>query len=348
MPAIAPICAPCEPTRHCVSCTATSATATWSSSCCATKSIDTIVHFAAESHVDRSIVGPDAFIETNVIGTHALLKAARKVWLAGSAVPRAIGFITSRPMRSTARSGPRDPAFTETTPYAPNSPYSASKAASDHLVRAYHHTYGLQVDDQQLLEQLRAVSFPEKLIPLMIVNILRGQAAADLRRRAERARLAPRDDHCRAHRAVLERGRAARSTTSAVVPRPKTSRSSTGSARRRRGISQRIRPRRAASRGSAAAAVWPAVETDLSFVNDRQGHDRRYAIDSSKAERLLGIQGALHADFKGCAKTVARGILRKRRMVVLGAQRRLPEASLENLKSYHRNSCRYHRGPHGP
>ncbi len=106
--------------------------------------IDTLVHFAAESHVDRSILGPDAFIKTNVVGTHSLLAAARKVWLQGEA-RRAHRFHHVSTDEVYGSLGPDDPAFSETTPYAPNSPYSASKAASDHLVRSYHHTYGLDV-----------------------------------------------------------------------------------------------------------------------------------------------------------------------------------------------------------
>ena len=105
--------------------------------------IDTIVHFAAESHVDRSISGPDAFIETNVVGTHALLKAARQMWLdRGTGRPHRFHHVSTDEVYGTL--GPNDPAFTETTPYAPNSPYAASKAASDHLVRAYSRTFGLQ------------------------------------------------------------------------------------------------------------------------------------------------------------------------------------------------------------
>ena len=107
------------------------------------RAIDTLVHFAAESHVDRSIHGPDAFIDTNVLGTHSLLKAARTVWLGGSGTAHRFHHVSTDEVYGSL--GPADPAFSETTPYAPNSPYSASKAASDHLVRAYHHTYGLEV-----------------------------------------------------------------------------------------------------------------------------------------------------------------------------------------------------------
>jgi dTDP-glucose 4,6-dehydratase len=138
--------------------------------------IDTLVHFAAESHVDRSIQGPDAFIETNVLGTHSLLKAARKAWLEeghGRDRPHRFHHVSTDEVYGSL--GPSDPAFHERTPYAPNSPYSASKAASDHLVRAYHHTYGLPVTISNCSNNYGPFQFPEKLIPLMIVNLLQGR-----------------------------------------------------------------------------------------------------------------------------------------------------------------------------
>ena len=137
--------------------------------------IDTIVHFAAESHVDRSIVGPGAFIDTNVVGTHNLLQAARAVWLDSDDAPASHRFHHVSTDEVYGSLGPSDPGFSETTPYAPNSPYSASKAASDHLVRAYHHTYGLQVTTSNCSNNYGPYQFPEKLIPLMIVNALEGK-----------------------------------------------------------------------------------------------------------------------------------------------------------------------------
>jgi len=138
--------------------------------------IDTIVHFAAESHVDRSITGPDEFIETNIIGTYSLLKAAKKIWLdvpkeQGEApLPHRFHHVSTDEVYGTLSEN--DPAFTELTPYAPNSPYSASKAASDHLVRAYYHTYGLDVTTSNCSNNYCPYHFPEKLIPLIITNIL--------------------------------------------------------------------------------------------------------------------------------------------------------------------------------
>ena len=136
--------------------------------------IDTIVHFAAESHVDRSILGPDDFIRTNVVGTHALLKAAKTLWLEQKTVP-AHRFHHVSTDEVYGSLGPDDPPFTESSPYAPNSPYSASKAASDHLVRAYHETYGLDTTVTNCSNNYGPYHFPEKLIPLTIVNILLGK-----------------------------------------------------------------------------------------------------------------------------------------------------------------------------
>src|SRR5277367_6274553 len=137
--------------------------------------IDTVVHFAAESHVDRSILGPDDFIRTNVVGTHSLLKAAKTLWLDRKGVP-AHRFHHVSTDEVYGSLGPDDPPFHEATPYAPNSPYSASKAASDHLVRAYRETYGLDATVTNCSNNYGPYQFPEKLIPLTIVNILRGKA----------------------------------------------------------------------------------------------------------------------------------------------------------------------------
>lgn len=139
-------------------------------------SIDTLVHFAAEPHVGRSITRPDAFIETNIMGTYSLLKAAKKVWLDGESVLEGHRFhhVSTDEVYGTLSA--TEPAFTEDTAYAPNSPYSASKAASDHLVRAYHHTYGLNVTTSNCSNNYGPFHFPEKLIPLVITNILHDKA----------------------------------------------------------------------------------------------------------------------------------------------------------------------------
>ena len=135
--------------------------------------IDTLVHFAAESHVDRSILGPDEFIKTNIVGTHALLKAAKKIWLDDRPRNHRFHHISTDEVYGSLK--PDDPPFTEKTAYTPNSPYAASKAASDHLVRAYHKTYGLQTTISNCSNNYGPFQFPEKLIPLTITHILHGK-----------------------------------------------------------------------------------------------------------------------------------------------------------------------------
>ena len=145
------------------------------------ESIDTIVHFAAESHVDRSISGPDLFLDVNVGGTHSLLKAARKVWLDRSGqepLPHRFHHVSTDEVYGSL--GPDDPPFAETNVYAPNSPYAASKAAADHLVHAYHHTYGIETTISNCSNNYGPYQFPEKLIPLCIVCLLEGKRAPHL------------------------------------------------------------------------------------------------------------------------------------------------------------------------
>ena len=173
------------------------------------RGIDTIVHFAAESHVDRSITGPDAFIQTNVVGTHSLLKAARTVWLdRGRGRPHRFHHVSTDEVYGSL--GADDPAFSETTPYAPNSPYSASKAASDHLVRAYHHTYGLETTTSNCSNNYGPYHFPEKLIPLMIVKALAGETLPVYGKGDQVRDWLYVEDHVRALRAVFERGKVGR------------------------------------------------------------------------------------------------------------------------------------------
>jgi dTDP-glucose 4,6-dehydratase len=250
--------------------------------------IDTIVHFAAESHVDRSIHGPDAFIETNVQGTHSMLKAARKVWLEEKTVAthRFHHVSTDEVYGSLASDAP---AFHERTPYAPNSPYSATKAASDHLVRAYHHTYGLQVTTSNCSNNYGPFHFPEKLIPLMIVNLLHGRALpiyGDGRNVRDWLHVS---DHCRGIDLILQNGRPGEvynigggaesenlqlvETLCAVADEAFGSRPHLGS---------RF-PGCPAAQGGKSSSL-------MQFVKDRPGHDRRYAIDCDKIERELGYR----------------------------------------------------------
>ena len=250
--------------------------------------IDTIVHFAAESHVDRSIHGPDAFVETNVQGTHSMLKAARKVWLEEKTVAtHRFHHVSTDEVYGSL--GSADPAFHERTPYAPNSPYSASKAASDHLVRAYHHTYGLQVTTSNCSNNYGPFHFPEKLIPLTIVNLLHGRALpiyGDGRNVRDWLHVS---DHCRGIDLILKNGRPGEvyniggGAESENLKLVETLCAVADDAF--------ARDQQLCSRFSGCPAARGGKSSILmQFVKDRPGHDRRYAIDCSKAERELGYK----------------------------------------------------------
>lgn len=249
-----------------------------------------IIHFAAESHVDRSILGPADFIQTNVNGTFSLLEAARAYW-SGLPEPERAAFrflhISTDEVYGTL--GPEDAPFTETTPYAPNSPYAASKAASDHLVRAYFHTYGLPVLTTNCSNNYGPYQFPEKLIPLVIHNALAGKILpiyGDGQQVRDWLYVA---DHCAAIRTVLKSGKAGEvyniggwneMTNLDVVKRICT-------------LLDELRPRQDGK----------SYSEQIAFVADRPGHDRRYAIDASKIERELSWKPAETFE-SGIMKTV--------------------------------------------
>jgi dTDP-glucose 4,6-dehydratase len=245
--------------------------------------LDTIVHFAAESHVDRSIEGPDAFVETNIIGTHSMLKAARRMWLEEKTTPtHRFHHVSTDEVYGSL--GPRDAAFTESTAYAPNSPYSASKAASDHLVRAYHHTYGLRTTISNCSNNYGPYQFPEKLIPLMIAQLLAGNSLpvyGDGRNVRDWLHV---DDHCRGIDAVLERGKAGEVYNIG-------GRSECENIHLVRMLCAIIDEHLSANRGlcvrfpNSALALGERSEKLISYVKDRPGHDRRYAIDCAKIEQ---------------------------------------------------------------
>jgi dTDP-glucose 4,6-dehydratase len=252
--------------------------------------IDTIAHFAAESHVDRSILGPDDFIRTNVVGTHALLKAAKSAWIDARLVP-AHRFHHVSTDEVYGSLGPADPAFHERTPYAPNSPYSASKAGSDHLVRAYHETYGLHTTITNCSNNYGPYHFPEKLIPLIIINILSGKPLpvyGDGLQVRDWLHVA---DHCAAIELAICRGRAGEvyniggnsETTNMEIVRRLCALADESFA-----ADAALRARFA---DSPAAAGRPAAEL-ITHVRDRPGHDRRYAIDYRKAQGELGYAPA--------------------------------------------------------
>jgi len=234
-----------------------------------------IVHFAAESHVDRSIHGPADFIETNINGTFCLLEEVRAYWGGLPEAERgAFRFLHVSTDEVYGSLGASDAPFTETTAYAPNSPYSASKAASDHLVRAYHHTYGLPTLTTNCSNNYGAFQFPEKLIPLMILNALGGKPLP-----VYGDGLNVRDwlhvgDHCTAIRAVLKRGRLGE-TYNIGGWNEKTNLD----------VIHTICAILDEQQPSADGKPYTSL---ITYVKDRPGHDRRYAIDARKIERELG------------------------------------------------------------
>ena len=238
-----------------------------------------VLNFAAESHVDRSIHGPEAFIQTNVVGTFRLLESVRSYWNELADEDKtAFRFLHVSTDEVYGSLGATDPAFAESNRYEPNSPYSASKAASDHLVRAWHHTYGLPVLTTNCSNNYGPLHFPEKLIPLTIVNALAGK---DLPVYGDGQQI--RDwlyvkDHCSAIRRVLEAGRPGEVyNVGGWNEQPNLAIVHTVCA-----LLDELSPR----------ADGTTYATQIRFVKDRPGHDRRYAIDASKIERELGWRPA--------------------------------------------------------
>lgn len=243
-----------------------------------------VINFAAESHVDRSIHGPEDFIQTNVVGTFHLLEEVRAYWNA---------LVAANPEEKTnpqfrflhvstdevyGTLGPNDPAFTETTPYAPNSPYSASKAASDHLVRAYHHTYGLPVLTTNCSNNYGPYHFPEKLIPLCLLNALNGKPLPIYGDGQQIRDWLFVKDHCSAIRRVLEAGKLGETYNVGGW----NEKANLDVIHILCDILNELQPRSDGKR----------YEEQITFVTDRPGHDRRYAIDASRLERELGWKPA--------------------------------------------------------
>ncbi|MFT3904943.1 MAG: dTDP-glucose 4,6-dehydratase [Steroidobacteraceae bacterium] len=255
--------------------------------------IDTLVHFAAESHVDRSISGPDAFVTTNVNGTHALLKAARQVWLGGSGRPHRFHHVSTDEVYGSL--GPQDPAFSENTPYAPNSPYSASKAGSDFLVRAYHHTYGLQTTISNCSNNYGPFQFPEKLIPLMIIHAISGKPLPVYGDGMNVRDWLHVEDHCRAIATILRKGEVGE-TYNVGGNSERNNRQVLAALCARLDARFAAEPALRARFPLAPAAQGKPTSSAIQFVTDRPGHDRRYAIDASKLRRELGFDPAWQFD----------------------------------------------------
>jgi dTDP-glucose 4,6-dehydratase len=264
--------------------------------------VDTIVHFAAESHVDRSIVEPGAFVRTNVVGTQVLLDAARRAWRKADAWRSKVRFHHVSTDEVYGSLGPNDPPFTERTPYSPNSPYAASKAASDHLVRAYHHTYGLPVTISNCSNNYGPYQFPEKLIPLMIVNALAAKPLpvyGDGRQVRDWLFV---EDHCEAIDRILQAdvvgctfnvgGRAEHENVH-IVNQICTL------------IDERFKASDALKEQfpECPASTQRSCIDLITHVRDRLGHDRRYAIDPSVISSRLRFEPreTLHT---GLARTI--------------------------------------------
>jgi dTDP-glucose 4,6-dehydratase len=249
-----------------------------------------VVNFAAESHVDRSIHGPEDFIQTNVVGTFHLLEAVRAYWggLEGDS-QTSFRFLHVSTDEVYGTLGPSDAPFTETTPYTPNSPYSASKASSDHLVRAYHHTYGLPVLTTNCSNNYGPYHFPEKLIPLLIVNALAGKPLPVYGDGMQVRDWLYVKDHCSAIRCVLATGRLGETyNVGGWNEKPNIEIVKTVCA-----LLDELRPK----------ADGGHYFDQVTYVKDRPGHDRRYAIDASKIHKELGWKPAETFD-TGIRKTV--------------------------------------------
>ncbi|KYC40990.1 dTDP-glucose 4,6-dehydratase [Scytonema hofmannii PCC 7110] len=237
------------------------------------ENIDTIAHFAAESHVDRSILGPGAFVETNVVGTFTLLDAFRQYW-SGKGKPVEYRFLHVSTDEVYGSLSPTDPAFTESTPYAPNSPYSASKAGSDHLVHAYHHTYGLPTIITNCSNNYGSYQFPEKLIPLMCINALLGKPLPVYGDGKNVRDWLYVGDHCQALDVVIHSGKLGETYN-------------IGGNNEVENINLVQMLCQLMNELAPNLLVHPSEQL-ITFVKDRPGHDRRYAIDATKITTQLG------------------------------------------------------------
>ncbi|NQX87145.1 MAG: dTDP-glucose 4,6-dehydratase [Halioglobus sp.] len=252
--------------------------------------IDTLVHFAAESHVDRSISGPDTFIETNVVGTHTLLKAARESWCAnGKALEHRFHHVSTDEVYGSLSIDA--PGFFEEQKYEPNSPYSASKAASDHLVRAYHHTYGLQVTTSNCSNNYGPYHFPEKLIPLCLTNILRGRPVPVYGDGSNIRDWLYVEDHCRGIELVLQGGQVG-DTYNIGGNNEWNNLDIVHLLCDQVDLRFTKDPSLAARFPDGPGARGVSTRDLITFVEDRAGHDWRYAIDATKITNELGYRPA--------------------------------------------------------
>jgi dTDP-glucose 4,6-dehydratase len=255
------------------------------------EAIDTVVHFAAESHVDRSIVASDSFIRTNILGTHSLLEAARALWLEGSQSGRFVSHrfhhVSTDEVYGSLESG--DPPFTENSPYRPNSLYAASKAAADLLVQSYHRTYGLEVTISNCSNNYGPFQFPEKLVALTIVSILKGERVSIYGDGLQVRDWLHVSDHCRAIERVLDLGRPG--TPYAIGGwAPRTNLEVVHKLCELLDAAFTQQPSLAAIFPKAPPAQGKLSSSLVSHVADRPGHDRRYAIDPERVVSELDFQ----------------------------------------------------------
>jgi dTDP-glucose 4,6-dehydratase len=252
--------------------------------------IDTIVHFAAESHVDRSLKGPSAFIQTNIFGTFSLLEAARKVWLGDKQLNHEhvrFHHISTDEVYGTL--APEAPAFQEITPYAPNSPYAASKASSDHLVRSYAHSFGLPITISNCSNNYGPFQFPEKLIPLIILNALTGKPLPIYGDGMQIRDWLYVEDHCEAIWAILERGEVGESYNIGGGNQPANI--------------EIVNAICAILDEEDPSSICTPHSQLITYVTDRPGHDRRYAMNIEKIKHDLGWQPKVNLE-EGLQKTV--------------------------------------------
>jgi dTDP-glucose 4,6-dehydratase len=252
------------------------------------ENIDTIAHFAAESHVDRSILGPGAFVQTNVVGTFTLLEAFRQHWLKRDR-PQSDRFLHVSTDEVYGSLEANDPAFRETTPYSPNSPYSASKAGSDHLARAYYHTYGMPTIITNCSNNYGSYHFPEKLIPLMCINILLGKPLPVYGDGQNIRDWLYVEDHCRALDTVIHKGKPGETYN-------------VGGNNEVKNLDLVKLLCELMDELATDIPVKPSSQL-ITFVKDRLGHDRRYAIDASKISTELGWTPQVTVE-EGLRKTV--------------------------------------------
>ena len=264
--------------------------------------LTTIVHFAAESHVDRSIEGPDAFIEANILGTHSLLKAARAVWQTEKMAIEDHRFHHVSTDEVYGTLSMEDPAFTESTAYAPNSPYSASKAASDFLVRSYHHTYGMNVTTSNCSNNYGPYHFPEKLIPLIIINLLHGKALPIYGDGKNIRDWLFVEDHARGIEKVLNKGKVGETYNIGGVNEWTNIDIVTlicGLMDQRFSSNTELKQ----TYPDCPAANNKPCDSLITYVTDRAGHDFRYAIDTTRIREELGYEPAITFE-EGIEKTL--------------------------------------------